>query len=355
MRFAKAFGCLAVCTCLLVGLPAVALDEEMHHHHDAAEQLGKVSFPVSCAPASQKPFERGVALLHSFGYEEAEEQFTEIAKSDPQCAMAHWGIAMSLFHQIWERPQDGELKRGSEELDKAQKIGAKTDRERGFISALALFYNDPAKNDHLQRAAAYSDAMGKLYEKYPTDLEVGAFYALSLLASERPDDTSLSNPKKAVEVLNKLFQQEPNHPGLAHYIIHSCDSPAMAPMGLDAARRYADIASSSAHAVHMPSHIFARLGLWQEDIHANLKSVALVKSDKMYMAGHELHAMHFLLYAYLQTGQDEAARQILDQEKQITSKATGGDSGMNAYFAFAAAHFPALYNLELHHWSDAAT
>jgi tetratricopeptide (TPR) repeat protein len=355
MRFARVLGCLATCACLLFTVPGVALDEEMHHHHDASEQLGKVSFPVSCAPASQKPFERGVALLHSFGYEEAEEQFTEILKSDPQCAMAHWGIAMSLFHQIWERPQDPELKRGAEELDKAQKIGARTDRERGYISALALFYNDPAKNDHLKRAAAYSDAMGKLYEKYPADLEAGAFYALSLLAAERPDDTSLSTPKKAVEVLNKLFQQEPNHPGLAHYIIHACDSPAMASMGLDAARRYADIASSSAHAVHMPSHIFARLGLWQEDIQANLRSVALVKSDKMYMAGHELHAMHFLLYAYLQTGQDEKAKQILDQEKQITSKPTGDDdSGMMAYFGFAAAHFPALYHLEQRHWSDAA-
>src|SRR5215471_4884152 len=355
MHFDKTFTCLVVCACLLFTLPAVALDEEMHHHHDANEQLGKVTFPVSCAPASQKPFERGVALLHSFGYEEAEDQFNENAKSDPQCAMAHWGIAMSLFHQIWERPQDPELKRGAEELDKAQEIGVKTDRERGYISALALFYNDPAKNDHLKRAAAYSDAMGKLYEKYPTDLEAGAFYALSLLAAERPDDTSLSNQKKAVEVLNKLFQQEPNHPGLAHYIIHACDSPAMAPMGLDAARRYADIASSSAHAVHMPSHIFARLGLWQEDIRANLKSVALVKSDKMYMAGHELHAMHFLLYAYLQTGQDEKAKRILDQEKQITSKSTGDDdSGMMAYFAFAAVHFPALYSLEQRHWSEAA-
>ena len=349
---------LLVCVCVLCAVPASALDDEMHaHHHEATEQLGKVSFPISCAPASEKAFERGVALLHSFGYEEAEEQFAEIAQKDTACAMAHWGIAMSLFHQIWERPQESTLKRGHEEIEKAQKIGAKTERERGYISALAVFYRDPATNEYLKRAEAYSDAMGKLYQQYPTDLEAGAFYALSLLAAERPDDTSLSAEKKAVAVLNPLFQQQPYHPGLAHYIIHSCDSPEMAPLGLDAARRYAGIASSSAHAVHMPSHIFARLGLWQEDIQANLKSVALTqKSGAMYMHGHELHALHFLLYAYLQTGQDEAAKQVVEQSKQIlaTAPTNGDDTGMLEYYGFAAAHFPALYALEMRHWADAA-
>ena len=358
MFCAKLLTCLFVCACLLCAVPTLALDDEMHaHHHDAAEQLGKVSFPISCAPASEKAFERGVALLHSFGYEEAEEQFAEIAQKDTACAMAHWGIAMSLFHQIWERPQESTLKRGHEEIEKAQKIGAKTERERGYISALAVFYRDPATNEYLKRAEAYSDAMGKLYQQYPTDLEAGAFYALSLLAAERPDDTSLSAEKKAVAVLNPLFQQQPYHPGLAHYIIHSCDSPEMAPLGLDAARRYAGIASSSAHAVHMPSHIFARLGLWQEDIQANLKSVALTqKSGAMYMHGHELHALHFLLYAYLQTGQDEAAKQVVEQSKQIlaTAPTNGDDTGMLEYYGFAAAHFPALYDLEMRHWADAA-
>ena len=359
----KSLTCLLVCVCVLCAVPAWAFDDEMHaHHHDAAEQLGKVSFPVSCLPASQKAFERGVALLHSFGYEEAEQQFVEVSKQDPACAMAHWGIAMSLFHEIWERPQESTLKRGHEEMEKAQKIGAKTERERGYISALAVFYRDPAtndaaKNDYLQRAADYSDAMAKLYQQNPTDLEAGAFYALSLLAAERPDDTSLTAAKKAVAVLNPLFLQQPDHPGLAHYIIHSCDSPQMAPLGLDAARRYAGIASSSAHAVHMPSHIFARLGLWQEDIQANLKSVALTeKSGAMYMHGHELHAMHFLLYAYLQTGQDEAAKQVVEESKQIlaTAPTNGDDTGMLEYYGFAAAHFPALYALEMRNWKDAA-
>jgi tetratricopeptide (TPR) repeat protein len=360
MRTVKNFACLMVCLTVCL-LPTWALDlglndDQMQgHHHDASEHLGKVSFPISCASESQKPFERGVALLHSFGYEEAEAQFVEVAQKDPACAMAHWGVALSLFHQIWERPDPPALKRGWDEIEIAQKIGAKTERERGYISALALFYRDSATQDHLKRAGAYSDAMGKLFQQYPTDVEAGAFYGLSLLAAASPKDTTLSSEKKAVEVLNKLFQQQPDHPGLAHYIIHACDSPQLAPLGLDAARRYAGIASSSAHAVHMPSHIFARLGLWQEDIQANLKSVALAHpSGEMYMHGHELHAMHFLLYAYVQTGQDEAAKQILEQSKQILATAPAGDTGMLEYYGFAAAHFPAILNLEMRRWPDVA-
>ena len=182
MFSAKSLACLLVCVCVICAVPVSALDDQMHHH-EATEQLGKVSFPISCAPGSQKAFERGIALLHSFGYEEAEQQFVELAQKDPACAMAHWGIAMSLFHQIWERPTESTLKRGQQEIEKAQKIGAKTERERDYIAALALFYDDPASKDYLKRATAYSDAMGKLYQQYPTDLEAGAFYALSLLAS----------------------------------------------------------------------------------------------------------------------------------------------------------------------------
>jgi tetratricopeptide (TPR) repeat protein len=351
----KSVGCVVLC-CLWV-MAAFAIDDDMHgHHHDANEKLGKVSFPITCAAGSQAAFERGVALLHSFGYEESEEQFKDLAKQDPGCAMAHWGIAMSLFHQIWERPEDSTLKRGHEEIEAAEKIGAKTDRERGYISALGVFYSDPSKDHYLKQAGAYSEAMGNLYQQNPADLEAGAFYALSLLASDAPDDTSHAVNKKAVAVLMPLFRKEPEHPGLAHYIIHACDSPDLAPMGLEAARSYAAIAPSSAHAVHMPSHIFARLGLWDEDIQANLKSVALTeKSDMMYMHGHELHALHFLLYAYLQTGQDEPAKQVLDKSKEILAKtSTDDDTGMLEYYGFAAAHFPALYSLEMHKWTEAA-
>src|SRR5258708_8546236 len=177
MRFAMFLTCSFVC--LLNAVPAISIDDEIPGHHEAQERLGKVSFPVSCAPASQKGFERGIALLHSFGYEDAQEQFVELAKSDPTCAMAHWGIAMSLFHEIWEEPPDESLKQGQEEIERAQKIGAKTERERGYISALALFYRDPAKNDHANRAAAYSEAMAKLYQQYPTDIEaVGTLCSL---------------------------------------------------------------------------------------------------------------------------------------------------------------------------------
>jgi tetratricopeptide (TPR) repeat protein len=242
-------------------------------------------------------------------------------------------------------------------METAQKLGAKTERERGYISALSDFYRDYDKRDHMQRAAAYSAAMGKLYQQNPDDLEAGAFYGLSLLASESPTDKSLEARKKAVAVLNPLFLKQPDHPGLAHYIIHACDSPQMAPLGLDAARRYASIASSSAHAVHMPSHIFARLGLWQEDIDANLKSVALAHPvGEMYMHGHELHAMHFLIYAYLQTGQDDAAKHVVDDSGQIIAGAAnqGDNMGMLEYYGFASAHFPALFNLEMRRWSDAA-
>ena len=353
-----AVACLLACVCVLFSVQGSALDDQMPaHHHDAGEKLGKVSFPISCAPDSQKPFERGVALMHSFGYEEAQSQFVEITKKDSACAMAHWGVALSLFHQIWERPDEPALKRGWSEMEQAQKLDAKTDRERGYIFALSEFYRDYGTRDHMQRAAAYSEAMGKLYEKYPNDLEAGAFYGLSILAAEPPSDKSLAARKKAVAVLNPLFLRQPDHPGLAHYIIHTCDSPAMAPLGLDAARRYAAIASSSAHAVHMPSHIFARLGLWQEDIDANLKSVALAHpAGQMYMHGHELHAMHFLIYAYLQTGQDDAAKRVVDDSKQIIASApkTDDDSGMLQYYGFAAAHFPAIYALEMRHWSDLA-
>ncbi len=296
--------------------------------------------------------------MHSFQYEDAEAQFAQIAKSDPACAMAHWGIALSYFHQIWERPQQPVLQRGHEEMVMAQKLGAKTDREKDYIAALAIFYDNATSTDYMKRVTAYSAAMGNLHQKYPTDMEAGAFYALSLLASEPPEDTSHANAKKAVAILLPLFQQEPNHPGLAHYIIHSCDNPEMAETALPAARAYAGIASSSAHAVHMPSHIFARLGLWQEDIQANLKSVAVIekqKSGAMYMGGHELHAMHFLLYAYLQTGQDAKATQIMEKARQIVAAApkNGDDTGMLEYYGFAEAHFPALYDLEMHRWKEA--
>ncbi|MGI9102785.1 MAG: tetratricopeptide repeat protein [Terriglobales bacterium] len=354
----KRFACLVLLVCLAV-LANAAADDEHHGHHDAAEQLGTVSFPTSCSPAVQQPFQRAVALMHSFWYEEAEKQFSDVAAADPRCAIAHWGIALSLYHQLWDRPQDPTLKRGWEEIQKAQTIGAKTDRERDYINALAQFYRDPASKDHQQRATAYAQAMEKLYAKYPQDREAGAFDALSLLASAPLNDRTSANERKAVAVLMPLFRQDPNHPGLAHYIIHACDSPQMASMGLEAARRYSQIASSSPHAVHMPSHIFARLGLWQDDIESNLKSVALTRqAAAMHMGGasHQLHAMDFLVYAYLQTGEDEPAKQIVDGLPATIAEIKSGHAHdvMMDHSGYALAQFPALYALEMHHWSDAA-
>ena len=346
---------------LLAVATVAAAQAPMSMPMDAApasgERLGTVNFAVSCSQPTQAQFIRGVALLHDFWYAEAQPQFERIAKDDPSCAMAHWGIAMSVFHQIWDRPGDRAMKLGWAEIQKAQSLLANTARERDYIAALVIFFK-PGSQDFMARISAYSAAMGALYQKYPDDVDAGAFYALSLLASEAPDDTGLRQEHEAMDVLAPLFGRYPDNPGVVHYIIHSCDNPQMASTALPAARVYAGIASSSAHAVHMPSHIFARLGLWQEDIDANLKSVGLIEAQKsgaMYMGGHELHAMHFLLYAYLQTGQDVKAKQILEQAQQIIAAAPkdGEDTGMLEYYGFAQAHFPALYDLEMHHWADA--
>src|SRR4051812_36682297 len=259
---------------LLLCFPLTLLADQGHQHHfDANEKLGTVHFRISCK-GQQAAFERGVALLHTFWYDQAAAQFKDIATRDPECAIAYWGEAMSIFHQIWDRPKDATLKKGLAMLQQGQKAGAKTQRERDYIDALAVFYRESGYADYQARVDAYSQAMAKLYEKYPQDHEAGAFYALSLLASAPPHDTTFANDKKAIAILDVLFEQEPDHPGIPHYIIHSSDSPQLASLGLNAARKYAKIAPSAPHAVHMPSHIFARLGLWQEDIQSNLGSIA---------------------------------------------------------------------------------
>ena len=246
------------------------------------EKLGTVDFPVSCAASQQAAFNRGIALLHDFWYDKAEQQFEAIAKADPACAMAYWGEAMSIWHEIWDRPGDAVLQRGLELVQKAQKAGAKTQRERDYINALAQFYQDYKTKNFETRVTAYSNAMAKVYEAYPKDHEAAAFYALSLLAAAPPRDETKANEKKALAMLNVQFAEVPDHPGVAHYIIHSCDSPQMAADGLKAAQAYGQIAPSAPHAAHMPGHIFARLGMWQEDIQANLASVAAAEGSGSY-------------------------------------------------------------------------
>jgi len=324
--------------------------DEHHEHFNPNEKLGTVSFPTSCDAAVQKPFERGVALLHSFWYDEAQRQFKEVVEKDPHCAMGYWGESMSLWHELWGRPSAGDLTQGWEWLKKAQSLHAKTDRERDYIDALAAFYRDGNKVDHEKRADAYSAAMEKVYERYPDDHEAAAFYALSLLASGPDEDLTLANPKKAIPILNKLVAEQPDHPGAAHYLIHACDNPHLAEQGLAAARRYARIAPSSDHALHMPSHIFARLGLWPEDIQSNVASIAATDGGP-----DALHAMHFLMYAYLQVGENGKAKAIVDKMEAMHLPADDSPMGreMSFYFNYAHADFPALYALESRQWKDA--
>jgi len=355
----KRIVCLLLFSALLA-LTAAADDGQSHHHHEdlTAAQLGTVTFPVSCAPDVQKPFERGVALLHSFWYEEAEKEFTQITIDDPHCVMAHWGLAMSLWHQLWNNPDAKIIQRGFDEVHEARTTdGPATSREKAYLAAIAAFYSNSKKLNHEARAKAYSDAMKKVYESYPADHEAAVFYALSLLASEPHEDATFANRRQAAAILEKLFATEPDHPGVAHYLIHAYDKPQLAQLGLPAARRYAQVAPAAPHALHMPSHIFARVGLWQDDINSNLASVAATrKTAAMGMGGegHQFHAMDFLFYAYMQSGRDADARALIEEIRAMPNKkddmyGTGYDP-----HAAALAHLTALYPIEMHDWATAA-
>jgi tetratricopeptide (TPR) repeat protein len=341
---------------VLCGFGAAA--DEGHHHEDlTTDQVGTVHFPVSCAAGVQKPFERGVALLHSFWYEEAKKEFEQIAKDDPKCAMAHWGIAMSVWHQLWNQPDAATIKIGHDEVKNARSLHPKTDRERDYITAMDEFYRGKRRDYH-DRASTYCQAMATTHQDYPDDREAAVFYALSLLASEPDNDTTFANRKQAAAILEKLFVVDPDHPGVAHYLIHSYDKPQLAQLGLPAARRYAQIAPAAPHALHMPSHIFARLGLWQDDINSNLASIAATrKTAAMHMGGegHQFHAMDFLVYAYLQSGREADAQRVIDEVKAMPAKK---DDMYGMDFdprTDALVTFTARYALEMHHWTEAAS
>ncbi len=324
------------------------------------ERLGTVAFSTSCASSVEVSFNRGVALLHDFWYEEAKKQFDEVAKADPTCAIAYWGSAMSEFHQIWNRPDENTRARAWTELRKAQSPQAKTERERQYVAALGDFFR-PGKQDYQARVEAYAAAMEKLHRHYPKDVDASAFYALSLLASAPPNDTTLANNQNALAVLNPLFNQYPDHPGLAHYIIHACDTPSLAEEGLHAAERYGAIAPSAPHAVHMPGHIFARLGMWKQDIDSNLGSVAASEAAEAHHqsgAFDQLHADDFLLYAYLQSGQDANAKGVVDKTALLLTRFEAmphmSTHGMDGMFAAYRNEFPAIYYLEMRDWKSAA-
>ena len=327
--------------------------QEPQHHHDVDQKLGTVSFATSCAPVVQSQFERGVALLHSFEYEIADAQFEEVAKKDPRCAMAYWGQAMTYYHELWGRPTKGDLARGAELLTKARSLQPPTARERDYIQALTVFYSETDKLDHNQRADAYAKAMQGVHERNPNDHEAAIFYALSLLASGPERDPNLTNAKAAVAILNKLYDEQPNHPGIAHYIIHSCDNPAMASLALSAARKYASIAPSSPHAVHMPSHIFARLGLWQDDISSNLAAIRVADgmAEHHHVMHHKVHSLDFLEYAYMQIGDDASAKAAMEQIAAIRPEQM--DHEFRNYLLVRQAEGPAKYALDRRQWKEA--
>ena len=318
------------------------------------EKLGTVTFPVSCTPAASQQFARAVALLHSFWYEEAVKAFTEVTVTDPACAMGFWGVAMSMYYPLWYPPSEATLKAGLAVLDRANAVGAKTQRERDYLAAIETFYRDWDKSDHRSRTVAYEKAMERLYARYPDDYEAAIFYALALNATAPPTDKTYANQLKAGAILEKVLTEQPNHPGVAHYIIHSYDSAPFASRALPAARSYAKIAPSAPHALHMPGHIFTRLGLWQESIDSNRLSAdaGVAYSTKAGAEGvwdQTLHSLDYLVYAYLQTGRDVAAKRVADEVATIHK---AYPESLPAAYALAA--IPARVAVERHRWSEAA-
>jgi tetratricopeptide (TPR) repeat protein len=338
----------------LAAAGAVADEKDQPHRHARPEKLGTVNFPTSCAPAVQAPFTRAVALLHSFWYDEAEKAFGEVATADPSCAMAQWGVAMSLYHPIWAAPTPAEVKRGQEAVAKARAAGAPTERERDYVAAIEAFFRDADTVDHRTRAAAYEKAMERVYERHPDDREAAIFYSLALLGTAPPADKTYANQKKAGAILNRVLPAQPDHPGVAHYLIHSFDYPQLAELALPAARSYSKIAESSPHALHMPSHIFVRLGLWDDSIRANEDSAAAARAhvQKTLPGAHsfdELHAVDYLAYAFLQEGRDAKAREMLEIVRTVERL-----DNPNFAAAYALAAVPARYALERGRWAEAA-
>ncbi len=331
---------------------------------------GKVSFPVSYAPAVQSDFNRGVALLHSFFYEEARRVFTSVAERDPKCAMAQWGIAMTWWHPIWTPPTPDEMSAGKAAIQKAMAMSAGTDRAREFITALNVYYNTPdgstaaavGQSCHgpvgpRDRVIAYEKAMRQLRDKHPDDFEAQTFYAFAVLAVgyATPSDTSLSKQLEAAAIFEKLWKQNANHPGVVHYLIHCYDYPALAERGLPAARSYASIAPWVPHALHMPSHIFTRLGMWDESIAANRASA---EASRAYAAmrhrdateAEELHALDYMAYSYLQEARDTEAKKIVDAAARVQK--TNPELEFSAAYALAA--IPTRYAFERNDWAAAA-
>ena len=347
----------AIFAILVFATPARADEPAAHEHHaDSAEPLGTVHFANTCAPSQSAAFDHAVALLHSFGYERAENAFNAVAVAEPRCAMAYWGVAMSNYHPVWGPQSPAEFERGQAAARKARDLAPADDRERAYVDAIGAFYIESAPRPHPERVQAFAAAMSKLAASYPNDDEAQIFNALAILGvayNSKPDKT-YARQKQAATILQHELATHPQHPGVAHYMIHSFDYPELAPLALDAARAYAKIAPASPHALHMPSHIFTRLGLWHDSIASN--KAAAATAERLARETHPgttpfdgLHAMDYLEYAYLQIADDDGAKAIADRVAQATSfDAPTSTAG------YALAAVPARYALERRAWKEAA-
>jgi tetratricopeptide (TPR) repeat protein len=344
-------------------------ERDQRHAVGELRKSGTIRFEVTCRPEVKQDFETAVALLHSFFYDEARRRFIEIAERDPGCAMAWWGVAMTWYHPLWAPPTPEDMKKGAEAVEQAKRIGGRTELEKGFIAAIDAFFSAddaPAAADpiveschgprvHSARAVCFRQGIERLKKKYPDDLEVLTFYALALLGTAPPTDKLYQNQLAATAILEALAERNPDHPGIAHYIIHGYDYPSLAPRALAAARKYGEIAPWVPHALHMPSHIYTRIGMWKDSIEANLRSAEAAREYSARFhdgasTSEEVHALDYMEYAYLQTGQDEKAAQIVDHL-----------GGMRKFYpeqefavAYAVGAIPARFALERKRWSEAA-
>jgi tetratricopeptide (TPR) repeat protein len=318
-------------------------------------QFGTVEFSLSCSDKVRGNFNLAMALLHSFEYPEAEKVFAKVIDEEPDCIMAYWGAAMCNFHPLWEIPSEKELLKGARIITLARSlVENKTSRESDYLEAIATIYDQWDKLDHRTRVQKFERASEKIYIKYPNDREGAIFYALALRSAADPNDKTFTNQRKAGEILNAIFTKEPNHPGIAHYIIHTFDYPELAELGLPAARKYASIAATSAHALHMPSHIFTRLGLWDESIQSNLSSISAAQcyAQNMGIKGHwseELHGLDYLVYAYLQKGDVNKVTEQMEYFKTINDVYPHDFRD-----AYSFASIPTRYSLERKNWGEAA-
>ena len=336
---------------------------------DLGDRVGSANFPTSCSPSEKGEMDRAVALLHSFFYDEARRRFQAIAERDSKCAMAQWGVAMTYWHPIWAAPRPDELEAGLAAVKKARSIEPVSPRERAYIEAIEAFYVAPTGSaepasqschgvvvsDHMKGALAYEGKMQSVVAQFPGDIEAKAFYALALLATHPPTDATLAKPAKAARILEELFPANPDHPGIAHYLIHSYDYPPVAEKGLPAARSYARMAPWVPHALHMPSHIFTRLGMWEDSAASNLAAAEAARKYEARFhpgahAAEELHALDYMVYAYLQSGQDAKAKSIVDYVATIDKTNPPVDLVAGSPFAT----IPARYALERRKWAEAA-